>query len=926
MAAEGDISPREAEVLELLGSRFSNAEIAARLFISVRTVESHVSSLLRKLDVPDRRALAQRATVDRPHREPVPLPAPLTSFIGRARERAELSEMIMAHRQVTATGPGGVGKTRLALAVAAEVAGRYADGVWFVDLIPVTDPGMIATAVAGALGLGEQPGRDLTESVVTALAERQALLVFDNCEHVVDGVAPFLERLLAACPRVTVLATGQARLMVPFERVYQVPPLSLAGESDAVALFMERAQAAGRPLDTPQHDQIAAICARLDGMALAIELAAARYPTLGLDGITAAVSHPLRMLTGGSRADQRHRSVRAVLDWSHALLEPVDQELLHRVSVFVAPFTASAAAEVTGSAIGVVTDGLARLAEQSLLGVTASPQGTCYRALETIRQYGTERLSQTGELAGARARHLRWCLTQAVDLAAAGQDWRARFDAAADDLRAALRWAASEPEQRADAYRLARHLAELTFTRHLIGESQQRYEQASALADDPAATASMLRQAAEVAGCRTRGDDMYRLYRAAADAARRTGDTAGAAVDLATAATAAYRFSSTFVQIPSEEEAVALVCEARELAGGDPAAEAAVALAEAGVLSDAFGAVQGPADNAVPETLARAERAVELARRIGNPLAESAALDALTAAHAWAGDTFACAATAGRRITLLSSMPDEPETPGGVHELIDGLGMAVQTSLGVGNPADALRRGRQLADHPALAEVGHRATSWLLVAGALAGNVHELLSGSTRFLDAWRRAGSPAKAALGPAAAAVAMIHNFRGAHDDEREWQVVLDRLGDSSERTYGYGALFDAMRMLHHGHAGEAMERMAPEPGEVWKWVTWIWLHWYVAIRAEATVLAGSPDARDRLADARTVTAGNPVAGAIVERAESFLDQDHKRLLATADVFEAAGCRYQVARTMMLAGGEHAARGAAVLTDLGLAPMTVT
>ncbi|MEU4405789.1 LuxR C-terminal-related transcriptional regulator [Streptosporangium sp. NPDC023963] len=924
MATEGDISPREAEVLELLGSHFSNAEIAARLFISVRTVESHVSSLLRKLDVPDRRVLAQRATVDRPHREPVPLPAPLTSFVGRAGERAELSEMIMAHRQVTAAGPGGVGKTRLALAVAAETAGRYADGVWFVDLIPVTDPGMIATAVAGALGLGEQPGRDLTESVVTALADRQALLVFDNCEHVVDGVALFLERLLAACPGVTVLATSQARLMVPFERVYQVPPLSLAGESDAVALFMERAQAAGWPLDPPRHDQIAAICARLDGMALAIELAAARYPTLGLDGITAAVSHPLRMLTGGSRADQRHRSVRAVLDWSHALLEPADQELLHRVSVFVAPFTASAAAEVAGSAIDVVADGLARLAEQSLLGVTASPKGTRYRALETIRQYGTERLDQAGELAGARARHLRWCLTQAVGLVVAGQDWRARFDAVADDLRAALRWAASEPERRADAYRLARHLAELTFTRHLIGESQQRYEQASALADD-SATASMLRRAAEVAGCRTRGDDMYRLHRAAADAARRAGDTTGAAVDLATAATVAYRFSSTFARIPSEEEAVALVREARELAGDDPAAEAAVALAEAGVLSDAFGAVQGPADNAVPETLARAERAVELARRTGNPLMESAALDALTAAHAWAGDMFACAATAGRRITLLSSMPDRPETPGGIHELIDGLGMAVQTSLGVGNLADALRRGRQLAGHPALAEVGHRATSWLLVADALAGNVHELLSGSARFLDAWRRAGSPAKAALGPAAAAVAMIHDFRGDHDDEREWQVVLDRIGDSSERTYGYGALFDAMRMLHHGHAGEAMERMAPEPGEVWKWVTWIWLHWYVAVRAEATVLAGSPGARDRLADARAVTAGNPVAGAIVERAEAFLDRDHKRLLATADVFEAAGCRYQVARTMVLAGGEHATRGAAVLADLGLAPMTV-
>lgn len=333
----------------MVGAHLSNAEIAARLFISVRTVESHVSSLLRKLEVPDRRALAHRTpepTGAAPSHHPAPaLPAPLTSFIGRVSEQAALTEMLTAQRQVTAVGPGGVGKTRLALAVAADATGEYSDGVWFVDLVPVTDPGMIATAVAGTLGLGEQPGRDMTESVVAALADRHTLLVLDNCEQVLDGVALFLELLLANCPRLTVLATSRARLMVPFERVYQVPPLSLPvdGESDAVALFMDRADAVGRPLDSPLRDQIVAICERLDGMALAIELAAARYHSLGLDGITAALSHPLRMLTGGFRADERHRSVRAALDWSHALLEPADRVLLRQVSVFAAPFTAAAA-------------------------------------------------------------------------------------------------------------------------------------------------------------------------------------------------------------------------------------------------------------------------------------------------------------------------------------------------------------------------------------------------------------------------------------------------------------------------------------------------------------------------------------------------------------------------------------------------------
>lgn len=909
-------------MLGLVGAHLSNAEIAARLCLSVRTVESHVSSLLRKLEVPDRRALARRAPEPAgagPSPSPPVLPAPLTSFVGRVSERAALAELIRAHRQVTAVGPGGVGKTRLALAVAADAAGDFSDGMWFADLVPVTDPDLIATAVAGALGLGEQPGSDMTESVVAALADHHALLVLDNCEHVVDGVALFLERLLATCPRVTVLATSRARLMVPFERVYPVPPLSLAvdGTPDAVALFMERAAAVGRPLDPLLRDQVASICERLDGMALAIELAAARCPTLGLDGITAALSHPLRMLTGGSRADERHRSVRAALDWSHALLEPADRALLRRVSVFVAPFTSAAAAEVAGSEEGLVADVLARLAEQSLLGVTASAGGTEYRALETIRQYGMERLAETGELADARSRHLAWCLATAAGLApgmGAGPDWRARFDRVADDLRAALVWAAERPERRADTHELARHLAELTFTRNLVGESQRHYEQAAGLAIDPAAAASMLRQAAAVAGCRTIGDDMYRLRLAAADAARKSGDTAGAAADLATAATMAFRFSPTFLRLPSTEEALALITEAREPAGDDPAARAAVALAEAAVLTDAFGAAQGPPGNSVPETIAYAERAVELARRTGDPLAESAALDALASAKSWAGEAFAAADLARRRVTLLSSLPI---SPAGTHELIDALGMVTEAALGVGDVPGARLWARRLAEHPSLAEVGHRAP---LMVDALAGNAGDVLAGSVRLLDAWRRAGSPARSHLGPAVAGVAMIHGLRDDQDAQREWQEILSRLGTLPSHTYGYGAVFEAMLLLHQGQAEQALRRLAPEPEQVWKWVTWIWYHWYVALRAEAAVLAGSPDARDRTAEAGTVVAGNPVAAAIVRRAEALLDGNTEALLATADAFDAAGCPYQSARTMLLAGGEHAGRGARALTGLGL------
>ncbi|UUU26860.1 ATP-binding protein [Streptomyces sp. DSM 40750] len=949
------VSAREAEVLALLGEHLSNAEISARLFISVRTVESHVSALLRKLEVPDRRALSRRAAelarTERPRPAPA-LPAPLTAFVGRARERAELAEAVKTRRQVTAVGPGGVGKTRLALAVAADAADDFADGVWFVDLAPVTDPGRVGAAIASAVGVGEQPGRGIDESVLAALADRQALLVMDNCEQIRDGVAPFLERLLVACPGLRVLATSRSRMMVPFEWVFPVPPLSWddGGESEAVTLFMERAAAVGRPPEPAVRDRIAAICERLDGMALAIELAAARWPTLGLDGLTAGLSDQLRILAGGSRADDRHRSVRAALDWSHDLLQPQDRALLRRISVYVLPFTAEAATTVAGFAPldpAAVADGLGRLAEQSLLTATPSATGTRYRALETIRQYGTERLADTGELTDVRSRHLDWCLAGATALTAAeGPDRRARFDAMAEDLRAALIWAADRPEQRADAHRLALALAELTFTRNLLGESQQRYEQAAALAGDvgdsrdEAGAAAALREAAGVAGCRRLGDDMFRLHRAAAEAARRAGDTAGEARDLAAAATVAYRFSSEFTRIPAVDEATALLAAARELSadsdsdsdsdsnsgsgsGGEPAADpataAAVALAEAAVIADAFGAVQGDADNTAQETVEYAERAVELARRAGDPVAESAALDALSGARTWAGESFGAAAAARRRIDILASVP---RTPGSTHERMDALAMAAGTALGVGDLPQARRWGRQLADHPLFAEVEHHATSWLLVADAFAGNADDVLTGSVRFLDAWQRSGRQRSFSLGPAAASVAMIHGLRGDQDARATWLAIVDEAGTSAEHHHGYGAVFDAMVLLHHGDPAAALERLAPEPDRVWKWVSWIWLHWYVALRAEASVLAGHPDARSRLDAARKLVTGNPVATAQLDRARALLDGDLPRRLATATAFDAAGCPYQSARTLLLAGNGHTAAGTAALTDLGLAP----
>jgi hypothetical protein len=239
------------------------------------------------------------------------------------------------------------------------------------------------------------------------------------------------------------------------------------------------------------------------------------------------------------------------------------------------------------------------------------------------------------------------------------------------------------------------------------------------------------------------------------------------------------------------------------------------------------------------------------------------------------------------------------------HELVDALGEAAEASLGAGDLAGARRWARRLAEHPLLAEVADRAMSWLLVTDALAGDLDAVATRGELFLEAWQRAGRPARPALGPAVAAVAMTHDVRGHADARDAWLATLDRLGVAAGHTYGYRAVFDAIGLLHHGRAAEAVARLGPEPGDVWRWVTWIWRHWYVALRTEAAVLAGRPDAADRVAEARAAVAGNPVAETIVERADALQRGDMARARATAAAFEAAGCPYQAGRTRILTGG---------------------
>ncbi len=803
--------------------------------------------------------------------------------------------------------------------------------------MPVTDPAMVAPAIAAELGLGERQGRSSEDIVLGWLAPRQALLILDNCEHLLDAMPALVERLLAGCPRLSVLLTSRARLLVPFEWVFPVPGLSVAGDGgpgDAVELFAARTAAAGSPLGPGDMERVAAICRGLDGMALAIELTAARFPSLGLDGIEAGLADRMSLLAGGHRADDRHRSLRSALDWSYALLAPEDQAVLRRLSVFAAPFTA-AAAEVVGDGWppaegGVIGAALARLADQSLLILVADTSGTRYRALETIRQYGAGRLAAEGEAAQVAARHLGWCLDAAGALGLPPRDdrtWRVAFDQLADELRAALRWAAGHTPPEPQAYRLAITLAELTFARGLPGESQRRYEQAAELAADAGQAASALRWAAGAAKSRHVGDDAFRLHQAAAEAAVRAGDRAGAAADLAEAAEMIGRTRGLMATAPADGQAEALLARAWALARADrDVADPGRRLtAEARLLTaEAFNR-----DDIDPVTAELTDRAIALARRAGDPLIESAALDQLTGVQLAQGELRAALASTLRRLEILSPLP---MTARGALEHADALYMATECATAAGDLGTARELAERTRELPFHREEGHLATARLIVVTTLTGQWDEALALAGQFREGWERAGRPRAGNLTRSAYAAATVHGLRGDDEARTAWLDIVNALATPARplSTMAFSEFFDALLLLHRGQAEAAMRRLTAPPGQFRDWAGGMWRPWYAALWAEAAVLSGHPDGAARIHRARLATLDNPIAAAIVARAEALIGWragdragDQAGLAPAAAALEAAGCRYQWARTLVAMGGTERARGEAALAAMGATVM---
>lgn len=402
-------------MLALLGERLTNGEIGDHLYISVRTVESHVSSLLRKLRADTRRDLVQFASVAGIRGFPVPT----TSLIGREVLLDDIVTRVSESRLVTLTGVAGSGKTRMAIEAGNRLAPEFQDGAVFVDLIPLNNPGIVTAAVATSLGLGGAAGSSgpTEDQVISYLSERVTLVVLDNCEHVMGGAAALVDRVLTQCPDVKVLATSRQGFASPAESLLKVPPLEIPNggskqpaDVESVRLLVERAESVRSDLDLLREhpDAAIAICRRLDGLPLAIELAAVQLAHLTPEDVAAGLDQRFRLLSSRKAATPPKATLETALDWSYELLSESESTVFNRLGVFTGSFSLDAA-KAACSDVEIdedrVSEILGSLVWKSMILATPDQETSRFRLLETMREYARERLRDAGDLHETAARH-----------------------------------------------------------------------------------------------------------------------------------------------------------------------------------------------------------------------------------------------------------------------------------------------------------------------------------------------------------------------------------------------------------------------------------------------------------------------------------------------------------------------------------------
>ena len=502
-----------------LGNRFSGAgnadfgdylclrEVTTHPLIATIISDGHVGAEMRARELspspkmePDNRVgtLSTGGTSQLPSTPRNNLPSPRSSFVGREREMAEVSRLLGATRLLTLTGVGGSGKTRLALEAARDLVEEYPDGVWLVELAPLSEGELVAQAVAGALEVPERPGEPLVDTLMDFLRDRGLLLILDNCEHLVGAVARLAESLLDSCPRLRILAASREALDIPGEVRWPVPPLSRPDprrratveeleSSESARLFVERAWRRDPGFSLRERSAaVAGICERLEGIPLAIELAAARVGALSVGQISERLEGSLELLShGGRTATQRQQTLKGTLDWSYDLLPEAERVLFKKLSVFAGGWTLEAA-EAVGSGDSVecedVLELLSGLVDKSLVVAEAARDGGMrYRLLEPIRQYAADRLQDGGETRAVRRRHALYFLGLA-EVAEAGLEgakqsaWLERLETEHDNIRAALSWSLERGGDAELGLRMGAALGEFWYSRSYLDEGRRWIE------------------------------------------------------------------------------------------------------------------------------------------------------------------------------------------------------------------------------------------------------------------------------------------------------------------------------------------------------------------------------------------------------------------------------------------------------------------
>ncbi|MEU6785950.1 LuxR C-terminal-related transcriptional regulator [Nonomuraea angiospora] len=888
-----EVSPREAEVLAGLAEHLTNAQIAHRLQISIRTVESHVSSLLRKYGVANRAALValsghQPSPSARPgHVEGIPVSH--TSFIGRRQERQEALAALTHAAPVCLVGPGGVGKTRLAAVLAQAASASFPAGGAFIDLTPVGE-GFVLRTVADALGLAERPPQPLESVVAERLALGRSLLVLDNCEHRLDEVGDLVERLRSDCPQAGILIASRERPGLPGERVITVPPL--AGEAET--LFLDRARAID-PGFAAEPAVIAEVCARLDGLPLAIELAASRVAVLGIDALRVGLQDRLRLLSGARGRPPRHRSLRAVIGWSYDLLEEEERALLRRLAVFAGGFDlAAATALMPDTPPSATADVIGRLADKSLLGVVG---GGRWRLLETIRAFAADRLADSGETEETLQLRLRWAAGTAATLESRlDGNWAPRFDLVADDLRATLADTPAVPDRQ--AHRLARSLGHLTFARRFHREAIGHYLAAADRARDAADGHQDLLNAAATAVSIADGPLAFRLLVRAADQVEPVdqvehvgyAEAAGLrAATLASALVVTHRYRGAHDRDPMSEHLPALIDKA------------SIAAAPADSRTAALVAIARAWDQ---DGLELACSAVEAARECGDVIVLLSALDVLTRAYARAGRMRAVQRICQERLTLIEHLP--AHEPSAAAEIVDTFHSAARAELCVGDlpaalaVADRAQREDPIGEHPYLS------IPKTIRPLALSGRFPEVFQQAPAMWEAWHQAGSPRSAWMSTAISAAALAHGLAGTGEFDlwRSRALEMARMEDaaSSPVLAPFAAFVDARVAVHtraHHQAAALVER-AFAPFAV---------RWYEAYAraagAELAVVAGLPEAAERLAAAMPYAEQNGWAAACLARTRGILHGDRDALAEAVERWTSIDARFERACTLRLLPG---------------------